>query len=119
MKSFREENARAGVVRQVQRPFATQIVLDSVSAASYLANPSSADVPHDVASLSHGKQRLGVLGLSNPGIDSTGSLAVVFARLRLPVTDTEPLLERASLLLMRKGASAWSITNYWELAIKR
>jgi len=119
MKSFREENAKSGVVRQVQRPFATQIVLDSVSAGRYLANPLSAEVPHDVASLSHGKQRLGVLGLSKPGIDSTGSVALVFARIRLPVTDTEPLLERASLLLVRKGASAWTIDSFWELAIRR
>jgi hypothetical protein len=118
MQSFRLANAKPGVVEQVRRPFATQIVLDSVSASLYLTKPSNSDVPHDVAALSHGKQRLGVLGLSAPGKDSTGTVAVIFARIRLPVTDTEPLLERASLLLLRKGASAWTIANYWELAKK-
>lgn len=116
MRSLRLENAKSGVVRQVQRPFAGQIVLDSVSASRYLAKPSSTDVPPDVASLSHGQQRLGVLGLSKPAIDSTGSLALVFARIRLPVTDTEPLLERASLLLLRRQPNAWTIANYWQLA---
>ena len=118
MESFRAANANPGVVEQVRRPFTTQSALDSVSAGVYRATPSNSDVPHDVAALSHGKQRLGVLGLSVPGIDSTGSLAVVFARIRLPVTETEPLLERASLLLLRKGASAWTIANYWQLLKK-
>lgn len=118
MESFRLANAKFGIVEQVRRPFATQIVLDTVNVSRYLARPSTADVPHDVSALSHGKQRLGVLGLSSPGIDSTGSLAVVFARIRLPVTDTEPLLERASLFLLRKGPSAWTIDSYWELAKK-
>ena len=118
MQSFRSANANPGVVEQVRRPFATQIVLDSVSADVYLAKPSNSDVPHDVAALSHGKQRLGLLGLSEPSIDSTGSLALVFARIRLPITETEPLLERASLLLLRKGPSAWAIANYWQLTEK-
>jgi len=118
MESFRSANAKRGAVEQVRRPFATQFVLDSVSAAVYLAKPSDSDVPHDVAALSHGKQRLGVLGLSAPGLDSTGLLAIVFARIRLPFTETEPLLERASLLLLRKGPSAWVIANYWQLAKK-
>lgn len=118
MQSLRLANMRSSVVDQVRRPFASQIILDSVSAGQYLAKPSTSDVPRDVAGLSHGKQRLGVLGLSKPGIDSTGRFAVVFARLRLPVTDTEPLVEGASLLLTRKEASAWTIANYWELAKK-
>lgn len=117
MQSFRSANAKSGLVGQVRRGFA-QILLDSASAGRYLTNPSTAEVPHDVAGLTHGKQRLGVLGLSEPGIDSTGSLAVVFARIRLPVTETEPLLERASLLLLQKEASAWTIARYWELEKK-
>lgn len=118
MESLRSAKGKSGVVEQVRRPFATQILLDSLGASRYLARPSAADVPHDVSALSHGKQRLGVLGLSKPAIDSTGSLALVFARLRLPVTETEPLLERASLLLLRKGPSAWAIGGYWELTKK-
>jgi hypothetical protein len=118
MNALRSANAKAGLVDQIRRPFASQILLDSASAARYLEKPSTADVPPDVAALSHGKQRLGVLGLSVPGIDPTGSLALVFARIRLPVTETEPLLERATLLLLRKGPSAWTIANYWQLARK-
>jgi hypothetical protein len=118
MQSFRSANAKSGLVDQVRRGFASQIVLDSASAGRYLTNPSTAEVPPDVAGLTHGKQRLGVLGLSEPGIDSTGSLAVVFARIRLPLTETEPLLERASLLLLQKEESAWTIARYWELEKK-
>jgi len=118
MQSFRSANVKSGLVDQVRRGFASQIVLGSASAGRYLTNPSTAEVPPDVAGLTHGKQRLGVLGLSEPGIDSTGSLAVVFARIRLPVTETEPLLERASLLLLQKEASAWTIARYWELEKK-
>lgn len=118
IKSFRSENKTRTSVELVRRNFASQIVLDSATARRYLTHPSSDDVPPDVAGLTHGKQRLGILGLSRPGFLSDGTLAIVFARLRLPASESEQSMERASLVLLRRNQNSWAISDFWSLSLK-
>ncbi len=120
VRAFRRANTQTGSVHKIQRNFADQMLLDSVDIESYLGMPLGLGktVPVIAMPMLHLPQpapRSGVIALSRPGIDSTGSMAVMLVALRTPQSDAPDHLEKVSIVLLQRIGRLWRIWREWSV----
>jgi hypothetical protein len=117
--SFFAANAHAAPVRQTQRNFAEQVMLDSLQAAHFLTATTLAEVPLAVTStlpkMSPGDTVPGVIALSRVGVDTSSSMAIVLAVLRSPQSLARDHVERVSLVLAERNGISWRTVHEWRI----
>jgi hypothetical protein len=118
-RSFFAANAHATPVRQTQRNFAEQVMLDSLQAQQFLTATTLAEVPLAITStlpkMTPGDPVPGVIALSSAGVDTSSSMAIVLAVMRAPQSLAPDHVEGASLVLAQRNGLAWRVVREWAL----
>jgi hypothetical protein len=121
-RSFFAANAHAAPVRQTQRNFAEQVMLDSLQAARFLTARTLAEVPLAVTStlprMTPGGTVPGVIALSSPGVDTSSSMAIVLAVVRSPQSLARDHVERVSLVLAERNGLSWRAAHEWQISAR-
>lgn len=118
-RSFFAANAHAAPVRQTQRNFAEEVMLDSSQASHFLTATTLAEVPLAVTStlpkMSTGDTVPGVIALSSAGVDTSSSMAIVLAVVRSPQSLARDHIERVSLVLAERNGLSWRAAHEWQI----
>ena len=119
-RTFFAANGSAAPVRQTERNFAEQVVLDSAQAERFLTATTLAEVPLAVTStlpkMSPNDTVPGVLSLSALGVDSTSSLVIELAVLRSPQSLSRDHVESVRLVLAERNGLSWRAVREWTVA---
>lgn len=118
-RSFFAANAQRTPVRQTQRNFAEQVVLDSLQAEHFLGATTFAEVPLAVTStlprMTPNDTVPGVIALSSPGADTASSMAIVLAEVRSPQSLARDHVDRVSLVLTERSGLSWRAVREWPM----
>ncbi|HEY7861590.1 MAG TPA: hypothetical protein VIB98_09085 [Gemmatimonadaceae bacterium] len=118
-RNFFTANTSTAPVRQTERNFAEQVMLDSAQAERFLTAKTLADVPLAVTAtlpkMFPNDTVPGVLALSALGVDSTSSLAIEIAVLRSPQSLAADHVESVRLVLAERTGLSWRAVREWPI----